>query len=138
MAAVKSFGAMVFAGLIIVYTVFGGWFFGVKSIPLPLVWQALFIAFIAAALHYLAFCEHLIHTASFGHRLVLFGLPLLLVVCAFAYFGGWFPVQELVNWLAFIGLYVLFFGIVTAVMKLYFRFTGMKYAEVLSVYQQNH
>lgn len=137
-AAVKSFGAMIFAGLIIVYTVFGGWFFDLKEISMSLVWQALFIALIASALHFVVFTDTVLKKSGYAHRAILFSVPLLIVLSAFAYFGKWFPADNITNWLIFVAVYLFFFGIILIVFKLYFKFTGKKYTELLNAYQQNH
>lgn len=134
-AAVKSFGAMIFAGLIIVYTVFGG-FFGLEEISFSLVWQALFIALIASVLHFIAFTDAVTKKAGYLHRCVLFSIPLLIALSGFAFFGGWFPTDNTTNWLIFVALYLFFFGAVLIVFKLYFHITGKKYTELLNVYKQ--
>lgn len=134
-ASVKSLGAIFFAGLIIVYTVFGG-FFGLREISFPLVWQALFIALIASMLHFLAFTDAVLKKAGYLHRCILFSIPLFIALSGFAYFGKWFPANNVINWFIFAALYLFFFGAVLIAFSLYFRITGRRYTEMLNIYKQ--
>ncbi len=134
-AAIKSVAALIFAGLIIVYTVFGG-FFGLKGISFGQVWQALGVAAIAACLHWVAFAGAACARLSQGKRMAVFELPLLAVLAAFAYCFGWFPAGNAVNWLIFVALCLFFFGVIAIVFALYFRVTGRRYTEILSAYQR--
>lgn len=136
-AAIKSFGALVFAGLIMVYTVFGG-FFGLREISFSLVWQALFIAITASGLHFIAFTDALLHKTRRGARYLLFALPLYILLAGFAFVFSWFPVGILMNWLIFSAVYLFFFGVVTIVFELYFRVTGQRFTQVLDAYQRKH
>lgn len=137
-AAIKSFGAMIFAGLIIVYTVFGGFFFELKEVSFSLVWQAMFIAFIASGLHFWAFSDTHIKKMKYAHRVALFSLPLLGILSGFAYFGKWFPTDNTLYWLIFIAVYLFFFGVITLVFHLYTVVTGKKYTELLDAYKKRH
>lgn len=136
-AAVKSFGGMIFAGLIIVYTVFGG-FFGLKEISFSLVWQALFISVIASCLHFLIFTDTHIKKMRYLGRLILFALPLLVVISGFAYIFKWFELNKAIYWLIFVVIYLFFFGMVTLAFKAYFKITGKKYTELLDSYKSKH
>lgn len=136
-AAVKSVGAMVFAGLIIVYTVFGG-FFGLREMSFSLVWQALFIASIAAVLHYLTLSEAHLTKQKFALRIALFAVPMLAVLSGFAIVFHWFPADNPWSWLVFVAVYLFFFGVVTLVFHLYTVVTGKRYTEMLDAYKQRH
>lgn len=133
-AEIKSFASMIFAGLIIVYTVFGG-FFGLKEISFSLVWQALFISAIASILHFVVFTDVLAKKMRYGAKLTTFAIFMLFVLTGFAYFFKWFPVESGLYWLIFVLICLFFFGIVTLVFKMYFRVTGKKYTELLDAYK---
>ncbi len=132
--AIKGLATFIFSGLIIVYTVFGG-FFGLTSLSFGLVWQAIFIAFIASGLHFIVFSGMAIQMKSAVARHLLFGASLLLVLLGFAYLGAWFPAGRLLNWVIFVALCVFFFGAAFLAFRAYFRITGKKYTEVLHAYQ---
>lgn len=136
-AAIKSFAAMIFAGLLIVYTVFGG-FFGLSYVPFSLVWQALFVSAVASVLHFLAFSDAGLKKASYAGRLIFFGLTLLIILSGFACLFNWFDIEKIMNWLAFTAVYTFFFGIVTLVFKLYTKVTAKKYTEILDAYKRKY
>ena len=136
--AIKSVGTMIFAGMIIVYTVFGGFFFGLNALSFSLVWQAMLIAFMASSLHFVVFSDSCIQEMKYTYRMLLFAVPLLLIISAFAYGFRWFPVDSGLYWLIFLGIYLFLFGIVTLVFHLYFVVTGKKYTALLDVYNKQH
>ena len=133
-AVIKSVGAMFFAGIILVYTVFGG-FFGLTEISFSLVWQALFIAAFAAILHYIIFRANATKKMSSVKKMLVFAIPLYLILAVFAVSFRWFAVENPTTWAIFSGLYCVYSGIIAVVFKLYFNITGHKYAQMLSAYQ---
>ncbi len=137
-AAIKTFAALVFAGAIIVYTVFGGWFFDVNAIPLSLVWQLLFISLLASILQFIFFSDNVFPRMRYVHRFVFFAVPLFALVGTFAYAFRWFPVHSAVNWGIFFLVYLFFFGIITVVFELYAKITGKRFTAMLDAYNARH
>ncbi len=132
--SIKSFGAMIFAGLLILYTVIGG-FFGLQELSFSLVWQALFIALIASGIYFVAFSESVFPHLKPIVRFLIFSIPTLAVLSVFALFFKWFPTDNIAYWLIFGAAYLLLFGILIVVVKMLFKITGKRYTDLLSAYQ---
>ncbi len=137
LAAVKSFAGLIFTGLIVVITVFGG-FFGLEAISFPLVWQALLVSLTAALLYFVSFTDVVFSKLGRGKRFLLYALPFFALLSVFAVVFSWFPLGDPGAWLLFTGCYLGFFGIVTAVVQLYFHVTGQRYTELMAAYQAKY
>lgn len=131
--AVKNFAAIVFAGMMMLFVVIG-YFFGLSSISFSLIWQAVFIALICGALHFIAFSDYVIKEKGYPFRFMLFAAPLYLTVSAFALFFKWFSVN-LGYWAIFTLAFVVGFGALIGVFYVYFKIIGNKYNQMLAIYQ---
>ena len=91
--AIKSVGAMFFSGVIITYTVLAG-LLGQEGMPFSLIWQALFIALLAAGLHYAVLCSPRAKRGNGTKRVLFYALLMLFIIAAFAFFFRWFLVES--------------------------------------------
>lgn len=133
LVAVKSFAAMAFTGVIMLYVV-AGYFFGISSISFSLIWQAVFIALLCGLLHFIAFTDYVFKKTGYLHRLLLFAAPMYLALGVFALAFKWFT-PTLVAWVIFSIVFLAVFGLLTAVIQIYFKITGNKYNHMLDVYK---
>jgi hypothetical protein len=131
--SVKLIAAFAFSAQIMLVTVACMWFGG-DSIPVGYIWQMIFLALIFGCLHIHAFSEHE-SNKSMSARLAILGAPMLLTLCAFAYFFRWFPVNVPANWLIFIGAYIAVFLVAVFVLRAVFRIGGVKYDVLLDAYK---
>ena len=133
-AAVKSIAVFAFTALVMLVTV-ASMFLGKDSIPISYIWQMIFLSLIFGCLHLYSFSEHETKKMNLPGRLAVLGVPMLLVVSAFAFFFGWFPANSVVNWLIFVGLYTGIFLIAVFVLRIVFRLSGIKYDRMLAAYK---
>lgn len=136
-AAVKTVASLAFTAGIMLVTV-GAMFLGKDTIPLGLIWQAVFLALIFGGLQLLAFSDNAFARAGTPGRMAFLGVSMLAVLALFALAFKWFPAGSITNWLIFIGLYAAVFAIATIVLRLVFRMGGLKYDEMLSAYKSRH
>ena len=133
----KVIGAFAFTGQMMFFTV-ASMFFGRESISIGYIWQMIVLAMIYACLHIHAFSEHESKKLSKNSQLAVLGVPMLLVISAFAYFFQWFPSSNPVNWLIFVGIYTAVFLIAIFAFRIAFRVTGLKYNDLLAAYKANN
>jgi len=136
-AAIKTIAMFASTGAMML-SVFVSMFLGRDSIPINYIWQIIFLSLIYGSLQLIAFSESTLGNMNTTGRMTLLGVSMLIVLAAFALIFGWFPIQNPVNWLIFIGLYAaVFFGAVLA-FRIVFRLGGMKYNELLVAYKARH
>lgn len=131
--AIKNFAAMTFTGIVMIFTVVG-YFFGLTAIRFSFIWQAIFISLICGALYYIAFSDNVIREMRYSFRLMLFALPLYAVVSIFAAVFQWFVVSWK-SWIIFTLIFFALFGIFIGAFYLFFKITGKRYNEMLSLYK---
>ncbi|MDL2232752.1 hypothetical protein LJC63_04130 [Ruminococcaceae bacterium OttesenSCG-928-L11] len=132
--AIKTTAAFAFTGGIMLLTV-GTMLYGRDSISVSLIWQIIFLALIFGCLQFVTFSENTLGRMGTPGRMTVLGVSMLMVLAVFALIFRWFPMQSLVNWLVFIGLYVVAFLIATLALHTVFRLGGMKYNELLVAYK---
>ena len=133
-AALKAIASLAFTGQVMFVTVIS-MFMGKDVIPVGYIWQMVALSLIFSLLHLHAFSEHETKKLGKSARLAILGVPMLLALSAFAYFFNWFPIDDVINWLMFIGLYVGIFLIASFAFHIAFRLGGIKYNELLASYK---
>ena len=133
-AAIKTVAMFAFTGGMML-SVFASMFLGKESISIDHIWQIIFLSLIYGSLQFFAFSENTLGRMRTTGRMALLGVSMLAVFVLFALIFEWFPVQNPINWLIFVGLYIAtFFGAVLA-FRTAFRLGGMKYNELLTAYK---
>ena len=135
--AVKAVASLAFTAQVMLATVVS-MFFGRESIPVSALWQMLFLALFYSCSQFFIFSENLPFQIKTYGRIALLGLSMFTVLTIFAIVFKWFPVQNLQNWLIFIGLYAAVFLIALSALLTVFRVSGIKYNQMLAAYKQYH
>lgn len=108
----------------------------IQEISINRIIQLGVICIIASVLQMIAFSNILIRRLAYTKRLALFMFPFLAVITAFAIKYNWFPLENIISWIIFIGIFVTCF-IVSAIFEIHFKITGDKYTGVLNEYKNN-
>ncbi len=135
--AIKSAAAFIFVGQVMVYVVvmmISGY---ANTVPFSFIWQALAISLITALLQYVFFDDRVIKRMRYSLRIVLFAIPLLAFLSAFAFIGRWFPVEKAGAWLLFAVIFLVVLAVTTVVFEIYYRITGKKYTDRLQSFRSS-
>ena len=136
-AAVKAVASLAFTAQIMLVTV-ASMLFSRESVPISFIWQMIFLALIYGCLQLAAFSENYFKRMKTPGRMTFLGLSMFAALAVFAIIFHWFPMQNLLNWLIFIGLYAAVFLIAAFALRTVFRLSGIKYNQMLAVYQASH
>lgn len=132
--AAKSVACIAFAGMIVLFMIIG-MIRGENTLPFALIWQVLALAVVISIAQQLCFSGVVFKKLRYGIRMLIMSFIMLVVLAACAHFFEWFPAEP-VNWLIFIGIFVLVIAAFTVSWEVYFRVTGKKYNDMLTSYQQ--
>ena len=133
-AAVKAVASLAFTALIMVATV-ASMIFGKDSIPIGYIWQAIFLALIYGIIQLVAFSENYFKQMKTLGRMAILGVSMFVALAVFAIIFQWFPMQKLVYWLIFAGLYSTVFLVAVFTLRTVFRLSGIKYNQMLAAYK---
>ena len=135
-AAIKSVAALAFTALIMLATVLS-MLFGRDGIPISYIWQMIFISLIYSCIQFAVFSESYFMKMKTTGRTTILGVSMLLVLSVFAIAFQWFPVQDPMNWVIFVGSCAAVFVIAVVALRTVFRLGGIKYDQMLAVYKAN-
>ena len=136
-AAVKAVASLAFTALIMMITV-ASMIFSRDSIPLSYIWQAIFLSLIYGCFQLIAFSENYFKQMKTFGRMTILGVSMFMALTGFAITFQWFPMQKLMNWLVFLGLYIAVFFIALFALRTVFRLSGIKYNQMLAAYKAGH
>ena len=131
----KTWAALCFSGATVLYIVIAA-FLGQSEIAILDMVSLLIIASIGTFIQYLAFGPRIIKRMRYALRMVVFAAPFLALLLIAAYSFAWFPSENRVYWLAFIGIYFVAFLGMTVSFEIYFKATGKKYDGLLGQYRK--
>lgn len=109
----------------------------IQEISINRIIQLGVICIIASVLQMIAFSNILIRRLAYTKRLALFMFPFLAVITAFAIKYNWFPLENIISWIIFIGIFVTCFIVSAILFEIHFKITGDKYTGVLNEYKNN-
>lgn len=135
-AQLPKYTAYSFAMSMFVFTVIG-LIAGTEAMSINMIVQMFAVCFAAAVLQMLAFSEICIKKMHYLKRLAIFMFPFLAVITGFAIVFKWFPMQSIMAWLIFIGIFVFCFMVSTMLFEIHFKITGEKYTGILNEYKNN-
>ena len=134
----KTYVCFMFSGCICVYCVIT-LCMGSTTLSIWSVFQMLLISALGTLIQGIAFNEEwFIKKAKYSTRIIIFVIPFLLLLTGCALLFKWFPTDEMVNWLMFVGIFLLIFIVMTLSFELFFRLTGKKYDGLLGQYKKNN
>ena len=133
-AAVKAVASLAFTAQIMLATV-ASMLFNRGSIPISYIWQMIFLALIYGCLQLAAFSENFFRRMKTPGRMLFLAASMFAALTVFAILFQWFPLENLINWLIFIGLYAAVFLIAVFALRTVFRLSGIKYTQMLVAYQ---
>ncbi|MBC8570673.1 hypothetical protein [Zongyangia hominis] len=134
---IKSYMALVFGGILIVYGVVSFLFCGVTAISYLRLLEILVVAATAAVLHFIAFSDVVIKRMAYGCRILLSSLTMLAVLCLYAVLFHWFPLEKLGDWMIFLLIAAALIAIITAAFQISFQLAGKKYTQMLDAYKKS-
>ncbi len=88
-----------------------------------------------AGLQTLWFTNTVVKQLAYPARVLCFGLCAFAVLAACAYFGQWFPTDDLGAWASFAVIYLVILGVMTAVFAVRYRRTARDLDDALARYR---
>ena len=131
----KTWAAFMFSGAMILYLVIAA-LMGETEIAILEIVSLLILSAGGTFIQYLAFGPRLIKRMRYTFRMVVFALPFLALLSAVAFFFQWFPRENGLYWLGFIGIFLIAFAGATISFEIYFKATGKKYDGLLGQYHK--
>lgn len=143
---VKSWTCLSFTGAVVIYTLFdyvsyclspktSAWFslegFLSRKISYRVLYPMLGLSICITLLQYVFFSGKVIKKMSYSLRMLLFGTLCFGVCVLFAACFGWFWLDQPGHWAAFIGIFLIAFGVFSLGFELYFRVMRQKYDAAL-------
>lgn len=107
----------------------------IQEISINRIIQLGVICIIASVLQMIAFSNIVIKKLAYTKRLALFMFPFLAVITAFAIKYNWFPLENIISWIIFIGIFITCFMVSAILFEIHFKITGDKYTGVLNEYK---
>jgi len=141
---VKSFAAMMLAGLVILYMVTGTAYALVTgadfdySIPFVFILQGAGLTMIIALLREIILSDRIIKKWRFFRRMMLFSLALLLLFAVSFFVVFAIPAGWAYLWLAATALLMAGMTVIFGLSEFYYKKTGDWYTQMLQVYKDKH
>lgn len=111
-------------------------FTGSDSMPLAKIAQLMAISFLGCALQYVVFSDEVIKSMAYSLRMILFGVPFLGLLIAFAIGFHWFPATDTASWLLFAGIFIAGYVVISLAFEIYYKLAGRKYNGLLGEYKK--
>ena len=124
-----------FTGTTLLYLVIS-LLYGMKSVSIAVLLSLLLCSVVVTLLQFLFFTDYFIRKLRYTLRLLLFIATFLPVLAALARLFQWFPADNTISWLTFIGIVVSIFAIMTFGFEIYYQVTGKKYDGLLGQYRK--
>ena len=140
---IKSFAALIFAGLMLSYMVAGWLYATIKqvsfnyTIPFIFVIQGVILALAISVFWYLIFTDTVFKKLRYSIRLIGFVLILVLILTGFLLMFFSQPTNWAKLWLIIAGLFVFVTAGISVLGEIYFRMTGKRYTQSLNKYKEN-
>ncbi|MCL2564166.1 MAG: hypothetical protein FWE08_09080 [Oscillospiraceae bacterium] len=131
----KTAAAMMFSASVILCAVIM-LFTGEDAVAIPVLASLLLVSAGGTFLQLLAFTDRIIKRMRYTARMAVFAIPFLALLAANAYFFRWFPMENTMYWLTFVGVFLLVFIGGTIAFEVYFRVMGKKYDGLLGQYRK--
>lgn len=103
---------------------------------LEVLFSLLIVSCLGTLIQLLAFTDCVFKRLSYFLRLLLFVCLFLPMITVCAVLFHWFPTENWEAWLFFVGIFLVFFLILTAGFEIYFRIAGQKYDGILGQYKK--
>ena len=139
--SVKTFGAMIFSGLICAYML-SGWLYAFVrqdefnyTVPFIFIIQGLALSVVTAILWEILLGEHFIKKLRYFPRLIAFSLSLVILLAACLLTFVPLPTDWAKLWLIVAGLVAAGLVVLSVLGELYYKTTGKKYTELLERYK---
>lgn len=130
----KTVACLMFTGTMVLYLVICQ-ILGEQAAPVGTLWSLLLVSAAGTLLQVLCFTELVTRQMRYTTRLALFCLLFLPVLAAIAWAFRWFPMES-GSWLAFLGIFLAVFLIMTLGFELWFRAAGRRYDGILGQYRR--
>lgn len=132
----KNYACMMFTGCVCIYGVIA-FSTGQRALNIGVLLQLLVISALGTLIQGIVFNpEWVIKKAKYTTRIIIFIIPFLIMLMAFALGFHWFPMDSMANWLVFFGIFLAIFLIMTACFEMIFRITGKRYNGLLGQYKK--
>ena len=132
----KNYACMMFTGCVCLYGAItlaqGG-----DSLNIWVLLQLIILSALGTLIQGIAFYPGwVIKNAKYTTRLIIFIIPFLILLTAFALIFHWFPADRMINWVVFIGIFIAITVVLTLSFELAFRITGKQYDGLLGQYKK--
>jgi len=131
----KTAAALMFSASVVLCVVIM-LFTGADAVPIPVLGSLLIVSMGGTFLQLLAFTDHIIKKMRYTVRMIVFVIPFLALLMANAYFFRWFPMEEAMYWLMFVGVFLVVFVGGSIAFEVYFYVMGKKYDGLLGQYRK--
>lgn len=108
---------------------------GVESFSVYKIGQLLAIAVLGGVLLLIAFSDIFVKKVSYIVRICIFIVPFFFVSLIFALAFSWFTISNIINWIWFIGIFLLCFALSIVIYLITTKIKGKEYTEKLIEYQ---
>lgn len=111
---------------------------GVECFSVYKVGQLLAIAVLGGVLILVAFSDIFIKKVSYIVRICIFVVPFFFISLIFAMAFAWISAENIINWIIFIGIFILCFALSIVIYLVTLKIKGKEYTERLIEYQNKN
>ncbi|MDL2300421.1 hypothetical protein LJC01_02110 [Clostridiaceae bacterium OttesenSCG-928-D20] len=130
----KTAASLFFTGSLILCTIIF-YVMGKEALPIELIVSILIVSTVGTFIQFLAFSDYIIKKMRYTLRIIVFAVPFFALLAANAYFFYWFPMDS-INWLVFIGVYLIVLVGMSLGFEIYYRVSGKRYEGLLGQYRK--
>lgn len=131
----KTSACFLFTAAVFIYLVFC-LVYGTRQVSTAVLWSLFWAGAAGSLIQAVCFSDWIIRKMRYTWRSLLFVALFLPALTLIAWKGRWFPVEEAGAWAMFIGIFFLFFVLMTMGFDIYFRITGRKYDGMIGQYRR--
>gem|GEM_PF-348653 len=110
---------------------------GATAIPISTVASFLIVSSVGAFIQFFAFSNRIIKKMHYTMRMIVFTVLFFIMLAINAIYFEWFPIQNSIFWLTFVGIFLVIFIVMIIGFEIYYRAMGKKYDGLLGQYRKH-
>jgi len=109
---------------------------GATAIPISTVISLLIVSSVGTFIQFFAFSDRIIKKMRYTIRMIVFTVLFFVMLAINAIYFEWFPIENSIFWLTFIGIFFAIFIVMIIGFEIYYRAMGKKYDGLLGQYRK--
>jgi len=110
---------------------------GATAIPISTVISLLIVSSVGTFIQFFAFSDRIIKKMRYTIRMIVFTVLFFVMLAINAIYFEWFPIENSIFWLTFIGIFFAIFIVMIIGFEIYYRAMGKKYDGLLGQYRKH-